>query len=114
MQITELNENQTSIVAISGSVDALTADKVTQYLSSLISAGKKQIILDLGQVDFISSAGLRAILIVLKESRKQGGDLRLACAQPGVQSVLELSGFTSIVKTFATVDAASLEFSNED
>lgn len=112
MQITELIENQTCIVAISGSVDALTAGEITQYLSGRINAGKRQIILDLGQVDFMSSAGLRAILTALKESRQQGGDLYLAGAQPGVQKVLKMSGFTSIVKTFPSVETAVAEFSN--
>ena len=111
MQITETIQNQTSIVTISGSVDALTSGEVIQYLTNDISAGKKQIVLDLSQVDFMSSAGLRAILVTLKESRKQGGNLYLASAQPGVEKILKMSGFTSIVKTFSSVDAAVAEFS---
>jgi anti-sigma B factor antagonist len=111
MQITEIIQNKTSIVAISGSVDALTADEVTQYLTNGISAGKEQIVLDLSQVDFMSSAGLRAILATLKESRKQGGNLHLANAQPGVEKILKMSGITSIVKTFSSIDAAVAEFS---
>ncbi len=61
MQITDRLENQTRIVAIAGNVDALTAGEVTQYLSGRINAETKQIILDLSQVDFMSSAGLRVI-----------------------------------------------------
>ena len=110
MQITEIIQNQTSIVTISGSVDALTTGEVTQYLTNGIGAGRNQIVLDLSQVDFMSSAGLRAILVTLKESRKQGGDLYLANAQPGVEKVLKMSGFTSIVKTFSSIDAAVAEF----
>jgi anti-anti-sigma factor len=111
MQITETIQNQTSIVTIAGSVDALTAGEVIQYLTNTISAGRKQIVLDLSQVDFMSSAGLRAILVILKESRKQGGNLYLASAQPGVERILQMAGFTSIVKTFSSVDAAAAEFS---
>lgn len=114
MQITDRLENQTRIVVIAGNVDALTAGDVTQYLSGLITAGTKQIILDLSQVDFLSSAGLRAILTALKESRQQGGDLVLSGAQPGVQKVLEVSGFNTILKIFLTVEAAGAEFSSQD
>ena len=111
MQITEINHDQTSIVMISGSIDALTAGDVTQYLTSRINAGEVQIVLDLSRVDFMSSAGLRAILVALKESRKQGGNLYLASAQPGVERVLKMSGFTSILKTFSSVEDAVAEFS---
>jgi anti-anti-sigma factor len=110
MQISALTQNQTSIVTISGSVDAQTAGEVTQYLSGQISAGWRQIILDMSQIDFMSSAGLRAILIALKGSRQQGGDLYLAGAQAGVEKVLKMAGFTSFVKTFATIEEAAAEF----
>lgn len=114
MQITDKLENQTRIVAIAGNVDALTAGEATQYLNGRINTETKQIILDLSQVDFMSSAGLRMILTALKASRQQGGDLYLAGAQPSVEKMLKVSGFTSILKTFPTVEAAVVEFSNQD
>jgi anti-anti-sigma factor len=114
MQITDRLENQTRIVAIAGNVDALTAGEVTQYLSGRINAEMKQIILDLSQVDFMSSAGLRMILTALKASRYEGGDLYLAGTQPSVEKMLKVSGFTSILKTFPSVEAASVEFSSQD
>lgn len=110
MQITEIIENNTSIVTISGSVDALTAGEVTHFLSGRISAGMNQIILDMSRIDFMSSAGLRSILIALKESRQLGGDLYLAGAQGGVEKVLKMSGFTSVVKTFPSIEDAKEEF----
>jgi anti-anti-sigma factor len=114
MQITEIIENETSIVTVTGSVDALTAGELTQYLRGRINAGMKQIVLDLRRIDFMSSAGLRAILTALKESRQQGGDLYLAGAQAGVEKVLKMSGFTSIVKTFPSIEAAAAEFYKSD
>jgi len=114
MQIKDRMENQTRIVAIAGNVDALTAGEVTQYLSGRINAETKQIILDLSQVDFMSSAGLRMILTALKASRQLGGDLYLAGAQSSLEKMLKVSGFTSILKAFPTVEAAAVEFSNQD
>lgn len=114
MQITDRLENQTRIVAIAGNVDALTAGEVTEYLNGRINAETKQIILDLSQVDFMSSAGLRVILTALKACRQLGGDLYLAGAQPSVEKMLKVSGFTSILKTFPTVEAAVVEFSSQD
>lgn len=98
------------VVVISGSVDALTAPEVTAFLGRQVAAGQPQLVLDLSGVDFMSSAGLRAILGALKESRQGGGDLRLAGAQPGVEKILKMSGFTNILKAFPSVEEAVSSF----
>jgi anti-anti-sigma regulatory factor len=46
----------------------------------------------------------------LKESRQEGGDLHLAAAQPGVEKILKMSGFTSILKSYPTVAEAVAGF----
>jgi anti-anti-sigma factor len=88
------------VVTISGSVDALTSADLTRELIAQIEAGRQQILLDLGKVDYMSSAGLRSILAALKESRQHGGDLRIAAPQPGVAKILKMSGFNNILKVF--------------
>ena len=110
MEIKVTQEKQLAIVAITGSVDSLTSGEVTRSLSQQIEAGKKRVIVDLSQVDFLGSAGLRVILAGLKESRQQGGDLSLAGAQPGVEKILKMSGFTNILKAYATVKEAIADF----
>ena len=102
--------DQTTVVSIAGSVDALTAPEVTNYLSKQVADGLQHLVLDLSGVDFMSSAGLRAILSILKESRQQGGDLRVAAAQPGVDRILKMSGFTTILKAFPSVNEAVASF----
>jgi anti-anti-sigma factor len=111
MDIRADRRNQVSVISITGSVDALTAGEVSAFLTGQIRDGQARIVMDLAQVDFMSSAGLRAILAALKESRQEGGDLRLAAAQPGVDKVLHLSGFTTILKAYPTVEEAIKSFS---
>lgn len=106
MNINSVKQMRSTVVTIDGSVDAMTADQVTSFLDKRIRENETRLVLDLGQVDFMSSAGLRAILATLKESRQHGGDLRLAAAQTGVEKVLKMSGFTNILKTFQTIDEA--------
>ena len=105
MKISTKESSGVAIVSITGSIDALTSEAVAISLS-----GKKQVVLDLGEVEFMSSAGLRTILGALKESRSLGGDLRIAAAQPGVEKVLKISGFTSILKSFGDVKTAVESF----
>ena len=110
MEITATRLDQVVVVAIAGSVDALTASELDHYLSAQVDGGEKQIVADLSQVDFMSSAGLRAILHALKESRQRGGDLRLAAARPGIDHTLKISGLSSILQSFPTVDQAVASF----
>jgi anti-sigma B factor antagonist len=106
MQISENVIDRTTVIGVSGSVDANNAGELTSYLTGRVDAGYLRIVVDLSQVDFMSSAGLRAILAGLKESRRRGGDLHLAAAQPGVEKTLRISGFTSILTLFPTVEEA--------
>jgi anti-sigma B factor antagonist len=94
-----------AIVSYVGSLDALSAGEVEAAIKE-----HKNVVLDLSQVDFMSSAGLRAILNGLKNCREIEGDLRVAAAQPGVERVLNISGFTSIVKYFEDVNSAAQSF----
>lgn len=94
------------VVIVKGSVDALTAPDLAAFINEQIAAGHTQLVADLAGVDYTSSAGLRVLLGAVKETRSQGGDLRLAAIQPDVKKVLDLSGFTSILKHYADRQSA--------
>jgi anti-anti-sigma factor len=95
-----------TIVTITGSVDALTAGELATLLDDQVDAGHNRLAIDLTEVEYISSAGLRAILATLKRVRQSEGDLRLCGAPKSVTKVLEMSGITGLLKSFATVDEA--------
>ena len=106
MEFREQHIGQATVISIVGSIDALTAGEVTGFLSAQVQDGKRHLVADLSQVDFMSSAGLRTILATLKESRQGGGDLYIAAAQPGIEKILKMSGFTSILKSYPSVAEA--------
>ncbi len=108
--IVEQHTTTTSIVRISGSVDGLTADTLQSMLRDTVEAGSPRLVGDMSGVEYTSSAGLRALLATLKLTRQRGGDFRLAGVQPNVLKVLDLSGFTSILKLYPSVDAAIASF----
>jgi anti-sigma B factor antagonist len=99
-----------TVFEIAGSVDSLTAERLTAAFASRLDSDPVHLVADLGGVDYTSSAGLRALLATLKDARRRGGDFRLANVQPPVMRVLELSGFTSILNLFPDVDAAVASF----
>lgn len=110
MEVQARDAGLVTVVSICGSVDSLTAESLATKLGEQLGMGKTQIVADLSGVDYTSSAGLRALLASMKEARQRGGDFRLAAVQPDVRRVLDLSGFTSILKVYGDVESAVASF----
>lgn len=97
MKINAASEKNWMVLEIIGSVDAATAPALQADAMGRIGAGAVKIALDVSQVDYISSAGLRVLLMVFKACNAGGGHMRLLCPSPFVTEVLEVSGFTGII-----------------
>jgi anti-sigma B factor antagonist len=105
-------DNNSTIVAVTGTVDALTAPDLAKILVNQIADGHVNLVVDLMGVEFMSSAGLRTLLGGVKEARSNGGDLRIASINPGIDKVLKMSGFHNIAKVFSTQSEAVSSFSS--
>jgi anti-sigma B factor antagonist len=75
-----------------------------------VEAGWNRLILDLSQVDFMSSAGLRAIVTILKECRQRGGDLRLVGPNAAISRILEMTGFSDVMQIYGNIEQAVASF----
>lgn len=104
------HENNSTIIKVAGSLDALTSPELSKVLTNQIIEGHTNLVIDLIGVEFMSSAGLRTLLGALKESRSNGGDLRITSTNPGIDKVLKMSGFHNIVKVFASQAEAVSSF----
>jgi anti-anti-sigma factor len=113
MEINSRTENDVTIVAVSGSIDALTSEQMLAAFMKEIESGAAHLVADLSGVEYTSSAGLRCLLTVQKEMRQKGGDFRLAGVQPNVLKILKLSGFTRLIKMYDSVAEAAASFSGE-
>src|SRR5690606_6969775 len=82
------------VMPISGRVDAVTAPQLNKAVHEKIDQGARFVLLDLSDVTFLSSSGLRSLLLIRKELMTLGGELRLAGLQPQVHEVFVLTGFT--------------------
>ncbi len=106
MEITKRKEDNFSVLSVSGRLDAVTSPELEKELLSIIAEGEKSLVLDLAKLDYISSAGLRAVLAGAKKIKQQQGTLRLACLKGVVKEVFEVSGFDSIIPCFETAESA--------
>lgn len=99
-----------SLMKVSGRVDSETAPDLDHALSKLLNAGVNKIILNLQGVDFLSSAGLRAMVKALKGAQSSGGDVRLASVSKPIEVVLRTVGMLQMFKMFGTNEEAAAGF----
>ena len=95
-----------TLLKFSGKIDAFSAPPITERIHTQISNGNVKLVADFSAVDYTCSAGLRMLLRLVKETREQNGDIRLAAIQPDVLKVLDMSGFSGILKIFDTIESA--------
>ena len=96
-----------SIVTVSGRVDSQSAPQLDDALAQLTAGGNNKIVLDLKGVDYMSSAGLRAIVKAGQAAQKTGGELRLAAVSNEVEVVLRTVGMLQMFKLYTTSGEAA-------
>ncbi|MFQ5407743.1 MAG: STAS domain-containing protein [Anaerolineales bacterium] len=106
MDVSTQETNGVSVMAVTGRVDSATAPDLETALKGLVEGEKKKIVLNLHDVEYMSSAGLRAMVSTLKALKRVNGDLRLCTPSPRVEEVLRLAGLTSIFQIYSSQEDA--------
>jgi anti-sigma B factor antagonist/stage II sporulation protein AA (anti-sigma F factor antagonist) len=97
------------IVSVSGRIDHTTSEEFTKALDPLLdqcTEGRSPVLLDFSGVDYISSAGLRVLMMASRRAKGQKGVFAIAALQPLVQEVFAISRFNLIVPCYVSVDSA--------
>jgi anti-sigma B factor antagonist len=110
MNITEREQNGVTIFTLEGRVDSEGAVDLDLALQTATSEGKSKMILELSQVRYMNSSGLRTLADILTQNRKSGGDLKLVNLHPKVQRVFQIIGFDKFFSIYATVEEALASF----
>jgi len=99
-----------AFMQVKGRVDSETAPELESALSDLLMSNRNKIILNLQAVEFLSSAGLRALVKALKQAQESGGDLRLASVSEPIEVILRTVGMLQMFKLFSTSEEAAIGF----
>jgi anti-sigma B factor antagonist len=99
-----------AIVRVDGVVDTMTSGELESVMNSLIEQKRYNIVVDLGGVDYISSAGWGIFISNIREIRQNRGDIKLAQMTPSVYEIFELLEFDSILSAFDSVEKARMDF----
>jgi anti-sigma B factor antagonist len=105
MKIRESKIDSFALLEVNGRVDSENAENLKNYLVEL-GKREQQILIDCSALDYISSTGLGALLMLLKLIQKKGGVLRLFGLSPRIAEVFEISGFDKLFSIFLDLDAA--------
>lgn len=98
------------VFALSGRLDASNTDHALERVRAAITSGVRSVLLDMAEVEFMSSSGLRALLLLRKELLASGGVLRLCALQPPVLEVFTITGFTQVFAIHRTREDALAAF----
>jgi anti-sigma B factor antagonist len=105
MKVT-INQSDTNIIAaVEGSIDSKTAPELQQSILPVISDTHK-VILDLTEVSFVSSAGLRILLMVYRQLKARDGKVVLVGVSEEIKDVMFMTGFIAFFEICPTVEEA--------
>ncbi len=96
MDIAEHQEGAIMVLAPSGRLDSNSCKQMEDCLLGHIGQGASAIVVDFVDLAFISSAGLRVLLMGAKRMKKSGGKLALCALDPNILDVFKVSGFDRI------------------
>ena len=100
MQILSESVDNVTVVRLEGNLDTNTSTDAQKFVNKAIDDGAAKIVVSLEKVDFVSSAGLRVLLVTAKKLGGTGGSLRVCGLNETVTEVFEISGFSTILSVF--------------
>ena len=90
-----------NVIEIKGRVDSSTAPQLSKTLEKACDDGKFKLVLDLSNLEYMSSAGFRALLATQRTCKRYNrGEVVLVCVPVRIREALELAGFTELFKTY--------------
>jgi stage II sporulation protein AA (anti-sigma F factor antagonist) len=96
----------TLVFRLVGRLDSTNARDFEQQLLAALDDGADRVVIDLSALEYISSAGLRVVLLAGKHLGERGGRLALSSVRPSVNEVFRISGFLGLFAFYATADDA--------
>lgn len=98
------------IIRLSGSLDMYSFSRLEGQLHTLFQEGQYYVVLDCGELDYVGSAGLGALIGFAKQAREHNGDVRLLNVPDRIYKIIELLGLTKVIRVHNTEEDAVASF----
>ncbi|WP_322806549.1 STAS domain-containing protein [Thermanaerothrix sp.] len=107
MEIEHITYKRCDLVKVKGRLDSASAPEFDEKLKQITNSGRYRIVIDMGDLQFISSAGLRALISAQKVCRRYNrGEVVLTNVPENIKAALDLAGFTRLFKIYPDVVSA--------
>ena len=100
MEIGTESFKRADLITVTGRIDSSNASELEDAFSNFADDGRYQLVVDLSGIEYMSSAGLRALVAALRENKKHGGDLRIANPSERMTEVLDLAGLNTVFSVY--------------
>jgi len=105
MQIESTIQNDITIITVAGDIDSRSASTVQDQIIPM-TIDVKKLILDLSKVDYMSSAGLRVLLLLYRQVASQKGQIILVGLSPSILDTMSVTGFLKFFMVMDEIEAA--------
>ena len=100
LAVTSRESNGVTFVKMQGSLSATTAEQGLQEMKKIVEAGAKKVVVNLADVDYISSGGIRVLILAFKQLNSVHGEMKIAAAKGMVKEALEAGGFNLLTRVY--------------
>jgi anti-anti-sigma factor len=112
MDILEEKKDAIVLLGLVGRLDSGTSPQMEEKVVALLNGGAKQVVVDFARLDYISSAGLRVLLMAAKKLKASGGVIALCALKPHIREVFDIAGFTAMFPIHDSAEQAVRSLTN--
>ena len=109
MELAQERDAGTNVIGPAGRVDGSNSAQFHEALVGALSDDDNRVILDMGGIDYISSAGLRVLLLIAQHLGSSSTPFAVCSLAASVDEVFRISGFNQIITVFGTLDEAKAQ-----
>jgi len=104
LELSESSDGSVTVIAVKGRLDSATAPTLDERLSRTLDAPSRRLLIELSQLEYISSAGFRILLLAMKRADQSEGQLVHAGVSGKVRELFDLGGFLDLFRICSTRD----------
>jgi anti-sigma B factor antagonist len=96
-----------TVLEVGGEVDVYTAPRLRERLVELVDAGARDVVVDLGGVEFLDSTGLGVLVGAMKRLRQANGTFGLVCSKEALLKIFRITALDQVFPIYPTIEAAT-------
>ncbi len=113
LEIVKENKGSITVIKVIGDINAHTVNDFEKALEQCVENGEYSILIDCERLDYISSAGLGALMGVIESVKNNGGDIKLCNTSSSVYRVFDILGFTELFQIFDSLEEGLKAFKED-